>query len=309
MIGLFAGSWTGNLNNPFWGRSGIYKKLLEHTPDMYAFTPKMVDSNRKRINALTVNNGKWIRKHVPFPTIVYERTINRLQEKHSKHVIDKINPRFVFNGGFFSKILIHNILKTTELNKHIPEMTTDRSKVKDMLNTYGSVYVKPDTGSFGRGIEKITSLDKNYTKGTVYQRTVDLIRQDDAIVDFRVHLVKNGTNIWDIVCFCAKKAGKGNNTTHFRTGGKRIDYREVINYFLKQRIENIALETAIELERTLSEVSEMAIDIGVDTKCNIFIFEVNSKPGFHAFNEDEKEAYAKTLGGYCSWLLDVYDKR
>ncbi|MFC7442816.1 YheC/YheD family protein [Laceyella putida] len=172
----------------------------------------------------------------------------------------------------------------------------------------------PGTGYFCRYREgnrnvlhKFRSLDKlinhyfakepeRFNKYIV-QQGIRLIKHDKRPVDFRVHLHKDGSGQWTVVAIGSKAAGPGCVTTHVRTGGIIIPTDQILqNIFEEQAalIEANVKQASITIAETLEDhvdgpLGELGMDMGVDRKGSVWLFEVNSKPGRHIFHHPSLE--------------------
>lgn len=128
-------------------------------------------------------------------------------------------------------------------------------------------------------------------KKYLVQQGIRLIKYENRPVDFRVHMHKASQNEWEIVAIGAKAAGFGSVTTHVRTGGSILPTEKLLNTVfgdqaseIKQSIIDTAKIIAKTLEQQVSgPLGELGMDIGVDQSGQVWLFEVNSKPGRHIF--------------------------
>lgn len=224
-----------------------------------------------------------------------------------------------FNKWDIYNILINK----EKAKEFIPETYTnpDIILLSEMLNRHPIVYLKPTNGSLGLGVYKIYKGSNGYIAQFRYGRTnkavlfktipqlyravfslknqgkyliqqgIELIEYDGSPVDFRIHLHKNQSNDWEIVAIGAKAAGKGSVTTHLRTGGKLLNANKYLEKMFNndaKTIINSIKEGSIEIAKSLEEhfntpLGELGLDIGIDKKQKIWLFEVNSKPGRSIF--------------------------
>ena len=193
---------------------------------------------------------------------------------------------------------------------------------KEMISRHSLLYLKPANGSLGLGIFKIEQLNNSYivkyrlgsknislnfkninsmytyrfsqksAKNYLLQQGVNLIDYQKNPVDFRVQLHKDQQNYWQVTAIGAKVAGRNSVTTHLRTGGKLIDTEKYLIYKFDNQAANTLINkinsSAIEIAKTIEEntdspVGELGLDIGIDNKQHIWLFEVNSKPGRSIF--------------------------
>lgn len=125
----------------------------------------------------------------------------------------------------------------------------------------------------------------------IVQQGVRLIRHENRPVDFRLHMHKDRKNEWRVVGMAAKVAGTGSVTTHVRTGGSVIPAEELFQTKygkkateMEQKLVRAAKAIAAALEETtVGTLGELGMDMGLDAYHNVWLFEVNAKPGRHIF--------------------------
>jgi len=192
-------------------------------------------------------------------------------------------------------------------------------KIEAMLHEYKHIYVKPANGSLGIGIHHIIRREKdgmfycrfkdqNENKiiikryptikqlvdahflpseryNLVVQQGVSLLKINNRSLDFRIHTNKNIHGQWKISAMAAKISAYNQLTTHIANGGsvKSIDELIQENRLFEPYIEKLKQITLL-LSQSLEEKlegfhGEFGFDMGVDKNGNIWMFEVNSKPG------------------------------
>ncbi|RAL26855.1 YheC/YheD family protein [Thermoflavimicrobium daqui] len=341
VIGILTTGFTGNMTAPFGARTLLFRNFLLASeiekPFFYVFTPEMINWQNKTVIGYYYkkdNSGewRWMRSLSPLPDVVYERVPNRKAEslarvqscllrlKESTHCQ-------VFNQGFFNKWTIYQLIKShPQTASYSPESQLNpTSKVlKNMLDKYKMVYLKPSGGSLGMGIFRIThhptqgyfsrfhqgeksilhrfrtleNLLKFYFKNNpdklknyLVQQGIRLLKVNGRPVDFRVHMHKDSTGKWKVVGIAAKVAGLGSVTTHVRTGGSVFtdDLLKEILPNHAQKVKEMLVQAAVEIAEVLEEklsgpLGELGMDMGIDQNQRIWLFEVNSKPGRHIFH-------------------------
>lgn len=316
--------------------SGVQQKMVllragKHQGALvYVFHPTGINWKQRVITGhCLAQDGKTLQyRKFPFPDVVYERIPNRVEQRHYQHVLRRFyqDPQVqIFNQGYYDKWNIYQRLVTfPQLRDHLPESRLALAvHVRDLLNRYGEVFLKPIHGSLGLGIVHIIQrgnrLYAHYNtpggrsqrqsfhsisqllgqlipqKSRLYmvQQGIRLIRYHGSAVDFRSHMHKNDKGAWVLAALSAKVAGRGSVTTHARTGGKFKSPSQVLKQVFgdEQKVQSILRE----LERVSQEVcqcieleekgpiGELGLDLGVDVHGRVWLFEVNSKPGRHVF--------------------------
>ncbi|WP_124726907.1 YheC/YheD family protein [Staphylospora marina] len=316
IIGILTTGFTGNPVTPFGVRTFLFKGFIqggeEEKPITYVFTPDMVDWQNRTISGwyyLHHKNG-WQPIVSPFPDVVYERVPNRKAESlsHVQSCLSRLRESYhckIFNQGFFNKWSIHQLLSNHEITREfIPETVLSPSigTLHKMLERHSMVYLKPNTGSLGMGIFRITHHPKEgyycrFHQGTknvlhrfrsleklishyfgspqssrfkkyLVQQGIRLIRHENRPVDFRVHMHKDGSGEWKVVAIASKAAGSGCVTTHVRTGGSILPTDELLAKTFRENARSVEASirnAAILIARALEEqVNGPLGELGMD---------------------------------------------
>lgn len=289
------------------------------------FRPIDMVNGDGKMEAWALVSGGVQRVTVPWPDVVYNRIPNRGGENHYNTRLCKrlLTGRGVpiFNRIFFHKWRIYRLLRgDASGNAHLPEShpLTNLSQVPRMLHRYSMVYLKPNGGSKGMGIVKVSRLsgggftvsyrrgDHNYqltganwaeaellVRRGMYPRTyviqegLSLARFHGRPFDVRVTLYKDTNGRWACCGPAAKIAGKGSITTHVHNGGRIVPLRTALRYSFGEKAEQVresisrtSIEMAEAVERVTNlQLGELGLDIGVTASGRIAMFEANSKPG------------------------------
>jgi hypothetical protein len=330
-LGPLIGLMTSN--RPPSRRSTIRPYILAgHRKSFYcAFHPNDVNWTDETMSAYFItSSGGWTKKTVPLPDVVYNRMGSRRSERLPS--MEALKERFqrrgipIFNWNFFDKSEVYALLSgEPEAEQHVPESITSPTyqQVKEMLNKYHLVYLKPTSGSLGRGIMRLTykprsgyylryrsnghntmlkfnrfaELRQAISRRTaslsryVCQQGIRLIEIDRCPIDFRFHLNKNHSDQWVVAGIGAKKAGRGSVTTHLRNGGKLLTPEQALTMAFGSRAGEIlekAKRESIKLAEVIERksrhrVGEIGFDIGIDKNGVIWMFEANAKPGRSIF--------------------------
>lgn len=297
----------------------------------FAFHPSDVNWIDETVGGYFItSSGGWTRKTVPLPDVVYNRMGSRRSERLAS--MENLKERFqrrsipIFNWNFFDKSYVYSLLSgEPEAEQHVPESISgpDYSQLRDMLQRHRFVYLKPTSGSLGRGIMRLTYKPKvgyyiryrsngqnqlrRYSRfvdvrKAIKRRTASLSRYvcqqgirlaeiDRCPIDFRFHLNKDRSDRWVVAGIGAKKAGRGSVTTHIRNGGKLLTPEQALNLTFGSRAGEIldkAKQETIKLAEVIERkskhrVGELGFDIGIDVDGNIWMFEANAKPGRSIF--------------------------
>lgn len=251
----------------------------------------------------------------------------------------------IFNPRFLNKDELLELLQP-DLFNYLPEtrFLHHVSDLEWIAGRHPVVYVKQSNGSLGDGIFRIIqsnqgwelllqqngiphlknfgSLEQIYrwirlkypNRKYLVQQGIDLKKSEGRPVDFRVHLHRNAQNLWEVVAIAAKVAGRGSVTTHVRNGGNVIDFAEILErwydrnsaYYYMQ-VEQLSKRVAnLISQKIVGYVGELGLDMGIDERDHLWIFEANSKPGRSIFKyphlKQQSERSAMRVIEYASYL-------
>jgi glutathione synthase/RimK-type ligase-like ATP-grasp enzyme len=304
---------------------------------VYVFLPNHIDFANKTVIAYRYTpQKKWIKVRMPFPTFVYDRLSNR-QKYEAQIKALKANSSITFLGHVLGdKLKNHNhLIQHPGLAEHMPqtELVTSLQVIKDMLNTYEAVVIKPMRNSLGVGVMKITSKDNVHRaegrdfKNKIFHRTfpnrtallfwvrnqlknkmisqpyLELSTPEGIPFDIRVLVQKAGKGEWQETGR-AVRAGVINGLTSNLCGGGKAHSCELFlqKYFSEEQLEKIrhdidyiVKELPPFLESRHGRLVELGIDIGVDKKGKVWLIEVNSKPGRASFRRIDGGIYYRDV--------------
>lgn len=299
LIGVLSDGPSTSESNPFGSRTGFIKQILKTGSNqsyIFAFTPKDIYWEDDTVNGYFLNeSGRFFRKRVPLPDVVYNRLPSRRAETSSQ--INMLRERFIrrripfFNWSFFNKSDIYRLLeRDSNVNRYVPEsiMNPTPEQIKEMLERHSLIYYKPNSGSLGNGIYRLSYVPKSgyyaryrnkgknallrfsnfnslmrtmkvrhgqLLRGYVAQQGIRLIEIEGCPIDFRFHMHKNGKNQWVVVGIGAKKAGKGSVTTHLKNGGSLLTPDQALSRAFGSRADEV-LRNAKSVAITLAEAIE-----------------------------------------------------
>lgn len=213
------------------------------------------------------------------------------------------------------------MVQNPALRKYIPDtyLYTIR-RLKQMLRSYSSVFIKPNYGTGGTGIIKVTNFRNSYevcfgekrkyvqsgslnqligsyqVKSQPYliQRGLQLAQYKGTIFDIRIYMQKP-TSKWSMSGMVARIATKNNYVTNYHKGGFGAPLDRVLNSFLKNNqsqvnqklytIKNLSYTIATTLNRWHPNIRELGIDFGIEENGRIWIIEANMMPGHQLFKQ------------------------
>lgn len=260
--------------------------------DVMVFTPEDVREEGRRINAHVYDGsaGKWTRRLMPFPTLIYDRCrfqrtprFAKLRQFRAKY------PQLLYlNRPIAHKWGVFQLLATDDdVRPHLPR-TEKYEKADDLtrfLKEYDLVYLKPVDGTGGRGIIRLQRIGENrYSlQGRDRRRRIIepqvlrlsqiasrlsgwelkdryLIQQGIPIAlpggrvhDYRLLIQKNGKGEWEVTG-CAGRVGAPRSiTSNLHGGGAAVSMRKLLTSRFASG------EKIAEIEETLERLSHNVV--------------------------------------------------
>jgi glutathione synthase/RimK-type ligase-like ATP-grasp enzyme len=287
------------------------------------FSPEQLDLKSWETGAWVREKGRWIFTRLPLPDVIYNRITSRKLEQQDQiqNKLYQLKTHFhipVFNEKFLNKYQVYQILiKDERTREMLPETYPFRvSRFKELLQRYPTVYLKPNNGSLGSGIIKVSRsggkwICQSSTPGGTLTRTtktlaemcklmaqrigrqpylvqqgLSLVKYDQRQMDFRVLVQKNRTGDWRVTSSVARIANSQHIVSNLARGGtvrKAADVLKELNHIPGKPTDREIKATALEIAKTFEYLAEghfaeLGIDLALDTKGKIWLIEINSKP-------------------------------
>ncbi|MEI7024758.1 YheC/YheD family endospore coat-associated protein [Paenibacillus sp. y28] len=222
-------------------------------------------------NLLTISgwsyHGRWRKSSFPIPDVIYNRlTSRKLDNKPSvQQFLREVKSRYntsVFNEKYLNKTEVFDALRQANgLSRLMPESHLFRNAgmLSSMCSKYATVFLKPITGSLGKGIIKISklpggsyvchftnvngtvrqsypSLSKVYAliSGKMRQRKYQiqqglrLIAVHGRPVDFRALVHRGEQGAWAVTSVVGRIAGANHFVSNIARGGAVTSVKQAI---------------------------------------------------------------------------------
>jgi len=263
---------------------------------VYFFTPNQIAGNSSTVEGWVYADG-WRKATVPSPDVVNNRLTSRKLENKSnvQRFLKEAKSRHnttIFNEKFLDKPEVFEALqKDPALIKYLPESHVLRNykMLQTMCSRYSNVFLKPVRGSLGKGIIRISRLDKDSYQalyatvgGTRKQHFTSLLKLFASLsgkmktvryqiqqglqliniggrpVDFRALVQKNETGKWTLTSIVARTAGTHHFVSNLARGGTLSTAKEAV---LKSNLTGPQAQDApARLQRAALEIAK-----GIDT--------------------------------------------
>lgn len=211
------------------------------------------------------------------------------------------------------------------LKKWLPETVAfNLENLFGMLARHKMVYIKPSNGTGGRGILKVIRQEQGYrlagrdmtraikaaklrtdlelttwvrrwvgNKKFLIQKGLQLNLVPGCTADIRLLIQKDETGQWDITGLGMRVGGKQSATSNLHGGGTAAQAEMLLHKLfgiektrtILQKCRELAFQVAERLESHYGKMLEFGIDIGIDTDGQVWLIEVNPKPGREIFRK------------------------
>ncbi|TMW74029.1 YheC/YheD family endospore coat-associated protein [Alteribacter natronophilus] len=291
------------------------KGAASRTP-VHVFTPFDWDAETNTVNGRKFDpvSLSFIPERFVLPKVIYDRCFyNRSEEaKKAMAIVRQMKERTIFLGyGLPDKWKVYESLGSDDrLSPFLPETKLLKpSSLIAMLKEHSTVLIKPATGSGGRGIHTISrtrssfiwtdahsgqQISHRYTPDRLHEELVrrtgglayliqpflSLKNANGAPYDLRVVLRKDRKGIWQELGRGLREGESGGMVSNLSAGGTVNPAPDgLLNEQQKVQLDLILSAVGDCLELAHHRLYELGVDIGIDPEGNLWILEVNSKPG------------------------------
>jgi len=155
------------------------------------------------------------------------------------------------------------------------------------------------------------------TTDGVMQQGIELTLPNGRVHDYRLLVQKTGAGEWDVTG-CAGRIGAARSvTSNLHGGGEAIEAERLLRTTFPRGskagdvladMHALGLNVVKRLERHYRDMCELALDLAVDRKGNVWLLEINPKPARDVFRRvGDREAYRRAVVRpleYAKWLYD-----
>lgn len=224
--------------------------------------------------------------------------------------------------------------QSPHLRKHLPQtLPLTRTNLRRMLKKFPFVYLKPDNSCQGKGLFRVDRsgarhfwLRSREDRAPVHYRSLKSLYRDllydkmprryliqrgiesqtpsGQMVDIRVHLARIEGK-WVTAGIVGRVAPHQRIATNAYSGGKSVYVYPLLTKELgySHKSALVIIDRMISLSRRAVSVisahypewAEYGLDIGIDTKGRLWIYEINIKPGSLVFKNLGTKAYKRIL--------------
>lgn len=311
--------------------------------EFFYFTPKDVDLKAKKIMGKFYENGGWIKKQTPFPDVIYNANSSADTEEE-KIIIEALRSLVPFTSyPVGNKIKVFDMLsKSAAFSSYLPD-TKEAKSVRsaiDFINDKKRAILKPRNGRKGEGIIYVSCIEDKYEviqdnekkllskkefisllkkvihKPYLVQQFITSRTKLGNVYDLRLHVQKDGSGNWKICTIYPRIAPLNDIKANISRGGATLYAAPFLkqefdeNYFnMKRYLEVFALSISREMDKLYhTSFDELGIDVGIDEKGKIWLYEINWHPGVPPTFYLELDV-VKTSLKYCMYLAQKFQSK
>ncbi|MBP1932973.1 YheC/YheD family protein [Ammoniphilus resinae] len=295
------------------------KAAQKHRLTPFYFSLQQLFPAKRKIKGYLYRNGSYRLVTRSIPPVIHNRSMpftrglrNKLGQLSKQSIVYNAHTRY-------TKLKIHKLLsKKGNLEPHLPKTKRfAKDSLRRMMEQFKELYVKPSSGSIGKGIFKLEQVGKGewkiqtsgktrfkpsnkvyrYLRGKVGQRSflvqeaIPLAKYKGRPYDIRVSVQKSSNGKWQVTGMVGKVAGKGKHVTNVARGGK-VKTCDVLfahcGWDVKKTteiIEDFSLRVAKHLGKKLNRLADVGFDIGLDQGGKPYFIEMNGRDLRYSFRD------------------------
>ncbi|WP_175638976.1 YheC/YheD family endospore coat-associated protein [Metabacillus schmidteae] len=296
-------------------------------------------------------DGTFALASIPKPKIIHNRILTgKVSSKRKLKRLKKEGITFINEKNRFKKLRIYEILKKDpKLLPNLPEtVKISEENLKEMMNKYNELIIKPNSGSLGSGISKLSKVNENEWEFSYFQKKVmvkksfsskmplelkrllnnpriiiqeriPLAKSKGGIFDMRVSVQKNDIGEWQVSGIVGKVANNDKFITNVAKGATCYPLNELLKdlpHLDREKVNNdikcLSLRIAKQLERELPPMTDLGLDIGLTHEGIPKFIECNGRDLRVTFRNAKMDKEWKethtTPIGYVKYLIQTKTK-
>ena len=344
IIGVFIGeSKETDLNEG--GYDSVYWRFQNWAAQssglVYFYTLSGIDWEQLKVNGYYWDNDQvWTKTTYPLSEVIYDRCFGQGSMEKSKALREAIANRRLSIKVFNQAIKItkretyQHLMNYPDVNDHLPMFSPyTPEKLRQLLNEFDSLYIKPNNLYKGKGVMKVTKKVTNFeielregqTNQVIscqnFESLLDrinlmLLENYEYVLqaeiplttflgnrfDVRVMLQKREPSLWETTAINTRIAPVGSVITSPRSGGKALRIEDVLalsfpgrDVEIQEQIKSLSEEIGYRMEDKYGFLGELGIDLGIDVNGKVWLIEVNGRPLKVSFTVLKDGAISKVI--------------
>jgi len=297
VVGIMA-EVRSDINRPFGAQSKFIKEVIAAGRTLgeicFGFDPDSINYHNRTVWGYNNTNDVWKRSIFPIPDVIYPReggySSRSLQIRKR---LENMGCKFI-NPPLIGKWQTYQTLsRNLSIDQYIPDTrrVVDYHQIEQMLIRYGSVYLKPITGSQGKNIIKVSRVRnskiykyqyqvkyqaregtaigltnlRHILKGLmnnrsyIVQERIKLLRVGGKIADVRVLVQKDNTGQWSVTGKAFRIGKQGSITSNISGGGSAEKLSVILSRYFSDPLTR---------DRIVGEINYLAIETAEELETN-----------------------------------------
>ncbi|WP_438349604.1 YheC/YheD family protein [Paenibacillus sp. FA6] len=156
----------------------------------------------------------------------------------------------------------------------------------------------------------------NINNRYIVQEGIPVILPNGRVHDYRMLVQKNREGHWELTGIVGRVGAMRSVTSNLHGGGKAIPMDTLLPQWItnkdtqehvKKTSVKLGLETAAYLEKSYGTLCELALDLAINKKGEVFLLEVNPKPAREVFaRSGQRDIYRQSIVKPLEYALWVY---
>lgn len=306
-------------------------EYYEEGGEMYNVIPcffrlQDINLNNKTVYAYMKEGDNYVLKELLIPQVIHNRSMNL--SKRAELLLRELTNQEIFLYNLrnrYSKYFIHQLLsKNAELINHLPDTkVATPSSLRLMMKQYDRLILKPNNGSLGIGIFKLSKIAGTWhikyslrsSKGNTQQKFKEITRKNLSLLqnifrtrtyliqqyiplltfndhpfDLRVSVQRDATGKWQITGIVGKVATNGHYLSNVAQGGEVYPLEILLTNYptlsltdITSRINQLTLKIVNYMSEYLPNLADLGLDIGIVEGGKPYFIECNGRDLRYSF--------------------------
>ncbi|MBS4203238.1 YheC/YheD family protein [Lederbergia citrea] len=260
---------------------------------------------------------EWVEGNFPFPSVVFCR--KAIKDTDRSKLNQLIGEEF-FNSHVFNKWEMWEWFSAIEsLSNYLPETVQAKniSNVKQLLEKYETIFIKPISGMQGTGIYQLAKQKEEYhlkyrlngrnttavldswqtvehflrdelnLEKYIAQKRLTLLKNNNRVIDFRIIVLKDANGSWFVPGMITRFGAEESIVSNISSGGSaekawstlmKIYNDDAKEAFKKYKeMEQLAILCCATLELKGLHLAYVGMDVGMDDNKNLWVIEINNR--------------------------------
>jgi len=150
------------------------------------------------------------------------------------------------------------------------------------------------------------------------QQGLDLALIPQRVSDTRLLIQKNEQGEWQVTGLGVRVGPLGSPTSNLHGGGKPLPFNKVMverfgvgkAKLIREECQELAMQVVQTIEKYFGSMMEFGLDIGIDVMGEVWLIEVNPKPGREIFKElGNQDLYRKSIERPIQYAMHLIETK